>query len=97
VIDFAKTRGTVVPVISAFYGMIIKIYHCDHNPPHFHVEYGSQEILIEIKTGKALAGYLSPRLLREVKKWRKIHIKEILQSWEDAQNHKTPKKVEPLE
>jgi len=29
-----------MPEISRFYGIIIKMYYDDHNPPHFHVEYG---------------------------------------------------------
>ncbi len=30
-----------MPIVSAFYGMLIRIYHADHNPPHFHVQYGN--------------------------------------------------------
>jgi len=31
-----------MPVISRFYGLVIKIYfqQSEHNPPHFHVMYG---------------------------------------------------------
>jgi hypothetical protein len=28
-----------MPVISIFFGVIIKIHFKDHNPPHFHAEY----------------------------------------------------------
>jgi len=30
-----------MPEISRFYGIVIKIFYDDHNPPHFHAEYGS--------------------------------------------------------
>ena len=28
-----------MPEISRFYGIIIRMYFVDHNPPHFHAEY----------------------------------------------------------
>jgi len=28
-----------MPEISGFYGIIIKMFFNDHNPPHFHIEY----------------------------------------------------------
>lgn len=28
-----------MPVLSMFYGIIIRMYFDDHNPPHFHAEY----------------------------------------------------------
>ena len=31
-----------MPELSRFYGIVIKMYYNDHNPPHFHAEYGSQ-------------------------------------------------------
>ena len=30
-----------VPEISRFFGIVIKMFFEDHNPPHFHAEYGS--------------------------------------------------------
>ena len=29
-----------MPEISRFYGIVIRMYHNDHNPPHFHAIYG---------------------------------------------------------
>ncbi len=28
-----------MPEVSRFYGIIIRMFYDDHNPPHFHVEY----------------------------------------------------------
>ena len=30
-----------MPEISRFLGIVIKMFFDDHNPPHFHAEYGS--------------------------------------------------------
>ncbi len=34
-----------MPEVSRFYGIVIKIFYDDHNPPHFHAEYGEYEVL----------------------------------------------------
>lgn len=44
-----------MPEISRFYGIIIKMYFGDHNPPHFHVEYEGYEALISIHTSGLIA------------------------------------------
>lgn len=35
-----------MPEISRFLGIIIKMFFDDHQPPHFHAEYGSEMALI---------------------------------------------------
>jgi len=32
-----------MPTISEFFGILIRMYYDDHNPPHFHVFYGEYE------------------------------------------------------
>jgi hypothetical protein len=40
----------VMPTISTFYGILIKMYWDDHAPPHFHAEYAGAEAVIAIQT-----------------------------------------------
>lgn len=86
-----------MPVISAFFGLVIRIFHADHNPPHIHAQYGEFEAIFEIKTGVLLRGRLPKRLERLLKEWLKLQKKDILRAWEQAQANKTPQKVRPLE
>ena len=37
-----------MPEISRFFGIIITMYWNDHNPPHFHAQYGDHEALINL-------------------------------------------------
>jgi len=32
-----------MPEVSRFYGIIVRIFYDDHNPPHFHAEYVGHE------------------------------------------------------
>jgi uncharacterized protein DUF4160 len=45
-----------MPVISYFFGIYVRMYHDDHNPPHFHAEYQGHEAFVEIATGEVIAG-----------------------------------------
>jgi hypothetical protein len=52
-----------MPEVSRFYGIVIRIFYDDHNPPHFHAEYGEHEVLVNINTLAILSGSLPARAL----------------------------------
>ncbi len=52
-----------MPEISRFFGIIIRMYWNDHEPPHFHAIYGDFEALIEIETLAVFRGELPRRAL----------------------------------
>ena len=86
-----------MPIISVFFGIAIRIYHSDHNPPHFHASYGDLEAIIEIKTGKILDGRLPKKALQLVEEWRQKNLQELNTAWNTAQLLKTPKRIKGLE
>lgn len=86
-----------MPVISAFLGMIIRIYHSDHEPPHIHVSYGEFTAIVGIKSGKILKGRLPNRLHCYLIEWLQKRQFEVRKAWLDAQAHRLPKKIRPLE
>ena len=85
-----------MPCISSFFGIIILIYWNDHNPPHFHAEYGDDEILICIKDLSIYSGYLPARALGLVMEWASQHQEELLNDWELACKKRTLNKIAPL-
>ena len=84
-----------MPVISKFYGIIIRMYflQSEHNPPHIHAIYGDHVALIDIKTLKVLEGHLPPKALSLVIEWMMTHQNELIEIWE-TQNFK---QLPPLE
>lgn len=72
-----------MPVLSRFYGMIIKMYfqQREHNPPHVHVLYGEYMGTIEIESLKMAEGDLPPKALSMAKEWVKLHQAELLTIW----------------
>jgi hypothetical protein len=47
-----------MPEISRFFGIVIKMFFDDHNPPHFHAEDGSDVALVDIRTLAVFSGRL---------------------------------------
>ena len=85
-----------MPEICRFYGIIIKMYFDDHNPPHFHAEYGSEEALIEINSLAIIAGQLSPRALGLVAEWASLHQEELRDCWQRGKGLEPLGKIDPL-
>lgn len=59
-----RTRNGIiprVPAISAFYGIIIRMFFNEHVPPHFHAEYAEFKAEIEIETLRVMRGGLPRR------------------------------------
>ena len=83
-----------MPIIAVFLGIIIKIFHEDHPPPHVHVQYGEYEAVVEIKTGDIMKGKLPKRVRQIVRNWVKNKQFELRRAWQVAQENKIPKKIE---
>ncbi len=85
-----------MPEISRFYGVVIRMYFADHNPPHFHAIYGGQEARIDIQSLAALTGSLPPRALGLVIEWASLHQAELMELWERARDHQPLHHIDPL-
>lgn len=81
-----------MPVISRFYGMVIKMYFfgSEHNPPHIHVVYGEYLGIVDIRTLNMLEGDLPDKALKLVKEWMAMHQNELLTMWETQNIHPLP-------
>ena len=50
-----------MPIISIFFGIVIRMNFFDHAPPHLHAAYNEAEALFDIRTGEVIAGQLPTR------------------------------------
>jgi len=86
-----------MPVVSKFYGIMIKMFYEEHNPPHFHVEYAEHNAVVNIAELKITRGKLPRRAANLVLDWAELHQQELLADWELCQNDLAPKPIKPLE
>ncbi|MBR1676108.1 MAG: DUF4160 domain-containing protein [Clostridia bacterium] len=84
-----------MPVISRFYGMVIKMFFLasEHNPPHIHVVYGEYMGIIDIRTAHMIQGDLPNKALSLVQEWTNLYKDELLKMWETQDISELP----PLE
>lgn len=85
-----------MPEISRFLGIVIYIRYNEHNPPHFHAEYGKHNAAFSIKELKIMEGKLPPRVLSLVLEWAFLHREELLEDWNLAQKMAPLNKIKGL-
>ena len=85
-----------MPIISVFFGIIIRMFYDDHDPPHIHVEFQDKKALLDFR-GNILKGDLHSRTaLKLVREWIDLRYEELLEDWELARHGKEINKIEPL-
>jgi hypothetical protein len=84
-----------MPEVSRFYGIVVRIFYDEHNPPHFHAEYGEHEVLVNFNTLAFLGGSLPARALGLVTDLASLHRQALRAAWERASRLQPPGKIEP--
>lgn len=88
-----------MPLISAFYGILIYMYWLDvkhHHLPHVHARYGEYEGVYAIDSGDLLDGELPRRQQRLVQAWIELHREELTADWDLAVNGREVFRIDPL-
>ena len=85
-----------MPQISRFFGIVIAMYHDDHQPPHFHARYAGNEIQVGIHDGH-VNGKFPGRAKALVLEWWNLHREELEANWLLVSDGKEPNWIEPLE
>jgi hypothetical protein len=86
-----------MPIISRFFGIIIRMFFNEHAPPHFHVEYGEYRAVIDIRSLSVTEGKLPRRAIELVLDWAELHQTELLRDWDLCQQRQQPVQIPPLE
>jgi len=85
-----------MPEISRFFGIIIRMFYDDHNPPHFHAEYSGKKAVFDFK-GNVIKGDLASRTATKlVREWVDLHVVELEEDWKLAIESKVINKIQPL-
>lgn len=86
-----------MPVISAFFGILIRMFFKEHEPAHFHAEYQGQLGKFDLD-GKMIAGNIRSRTaLRLIREWARLHRRELAANWKNMKAGRPLERIEPLE
>ena len=75
-----------MPEVSRFFGISVRMYFDDHNPPHLHAIYAGAEVEIGIDPLTVLRGRFPRRALGMVLEWAALHQRELLDNWAGHRN-----------
>ena len=85
-----------MPEISRFFGIIVRMFYDEHNPPHIHAEYSGGKAVFDFN-GNIIKGSLSSRTATKlVREWIDIYFSELNEAWKMAQEREEIKRIEPL-
>ena len=86
-----------MPIISTFFGIIMRMYFGDHIPPRFPVEFHGEKATFNFD-GQLLAGRISSVIARKLARdWARRHRLELMINWKNIEKGRPLNRIEPLE
>jgi len=85
-----------MPYISMFFGIIIRMFYSEHNPPHFHAEYQGSEGIFDFNGDMIQGNIKSNTALNLIKEWAVLRNTELEENWENIMNKAAINSIEPL-
>jgi hypothetical protein len=86
-----------MPVISTFFGIVIRMFYREHGVAHFHAEHQGQQATFTFD-GEILAGMLQSRTaLRLIKEWTLAHQAELEANWNRVKAGQPLERIAPLD
>jgi hypothetical protein len=85
-----------MPYVSMFFGIIIRMFYSEHNPPHFHAEYQGSEGIFNFDGDMLQGNMKSNTALKLIKEWAVLRNKELQENWKNITDKVAINKIEPL-
>ena len=86
-----------MPVISVFFGIVIRMFYREHGVGHFHAEHQGEQATFTFD-GELLAGALRSRTaVRLIKEWALAHRVELEANWDRVEAGEPLERIAPLD
>jgi len=79
-----------------FFGIIIRMFYSEHNPPHFHAEYQGSEGIFNFEGEMTQGNIRSNTALRLIKEWSVLRKAELEENWKNITEKVALNRIEPL-
>ncbi len=86
-----------MPIISVFFGIVVRMFYKDHEPAHFHAEYQGQQGKFGFDGIQMVGNVQSGTALRLIAEWAAAHRAELERNWEMMKAGRPLERIEPLE
>jgi len=75
-----------MPYVSMFFGIIIRMFYNEHNPPHFHADYQGSVAEFDFD-GELIKGNIKSNVAKKlIKEWAEIHKTELEANWKNLES-----------
>ncbi len=86
-----------MPVVSTFFGIIVRMYYEGYNPPYIPVEFQGNKAVLNF-CGNILKGELGSRTaLKLVREWIDLCATELTEDWDAAVHGQAIKRIDLLD
>ena len=86
-----------MPVISTFFGIVIRMYYREHGVPHFHAEYQGQQASFTFEGGLLAGSLRSNAAMRLVREWALENREALAANWTKARVGEPLESIAPLD
>ena len=86
-----------MPVISVFFGIVIRMFYREHGVGHFHAEYQGQQATFTLDGDLLASGMRSRTALRLIKEWATAHRTELEANWDRVKAGAPLERIPPLD
>jgi hypothetical protein len=86
-----------MPVLSKFYGIVIRMLFAQPLAAHFHAIYQNWELVVGINPVRVVNGSAPARVQSMVLEWARLHQAELLTAWQSVSHAQVPASIEPLQ
>lgn len=85
-----------MPIISAFFGIVIRMFYKEHDPAHFHAEHQGQQGKFSFD-GAMIVGNIHSRTARRlIREWARLHHRELEANWQNMKDGRPLERIEPI-
>lgn len=85
-----------MPVLSKFYGIVVRMLFAPLLGAHFHALYGDDELVVSIDPVAIIQGQAPARVRYMVLEWATRHQNELLEAWARCRSGLKPQPIAPL-
>ena len=93
----ATTETKVMPVISKFYGIIVRLMRLPNRRPAIYANYGEHEVVMDASTLQIISGNAPARVVDLVCEWARRHHGELVAALERVSTNSAPVSIAPLQ
>jgi hypothetical protein len=86
-----------MPVLSKFYGIVIRMVFLPEFKAHFHAFYEQSELVVGVTPITVLQGDAPARVREMVIEWANKHQIDLMEAWNRCRTENGPQLIQPLE